>query len=299
MRHFDLHCDTLSRCAAEKASLVDNGFDISLEKGQIFDCWVQAFAAFINDDLRGAKAYHAFQAQAAVLQKAVEAGKAVSYDPDNLREGVCNAMLTVENGAALGGKLERIREFAEMGVRVFSLVWNGENELAGGVQSESGLTELGKAAVKELEKNRIIIDVSHLNTLGFWDLCEIAERPFLATHSNCFEICPHKRNLDDLQIREIIRRKGLIGINFYPIFINGESDASFQEIRRHIRHILSLGGEDVIAVGSDFDGAAMPSRLDGIGKIPGWQENLVKHFGPELADKIVFGNAQRFFKENR
>ena len=138
MRHFDLHCDTLSRCVAEKASLVDNGFDISLEKGQIFDCWVQAFAAFINDDLRGAKAYHAFQAQAAVLQKAVEAGKAVSYDPDNLREGVCNAMLTVENGAALGGKLERIREFAEMGVRVFSLVWNGENELAGGVQSESG-----------------------------------------------------------------------------------------------------------------------------------------------------------------
>lgn len=114
MRHFDLHCDTLSRCAAEKASLVDNGFDISLEKGQIFDCWVQAFAAFINDDLRGAKAYHAFQAQAAVLQKAIEAGKAVPYDPDNLREGVCNAMLTVENGAALGGKLERIREFAEM-----------------------------------------------------------------------------------------------------------------------------------------------------------------------------------------
>lgn len=109
--------------------------------------------------------------------------------------------------------------------------------------------------MKELEKNRIVIDVSHLNTLGFWDLCEIAERPFLATHSNCFEICPHKRNLDDLQIREIIRRKGLIGINFYPIFINGESDASFQEIRRHIRHILSLGGEDVIAVGSDFDGA--------------------------------------------
>ena len=153
--------------------------------------------------------------------------------------------------------------------------------------------------MKELEKNRIVIDVSHLNTLGFWDLCEIAERPFLATHSNCFEICPHKRKLDDLQIREIIRRKGLIGINFYPIFINGESDASFQEIRRHIRHILSLGGEDVIAVGSDFDGAAMPSRLDGIGKIPGWQENLVKHFGPELADKIVFGNAQRFFKENR
>ena len=185
-----------------------------------------------------------------------------------------------------------------MGVRVLSLVWNGENELAGGVQSEIGLTDMGKEAVRELERNRIIVDVSHLNTLGFWDLCEVAERPFIATHSNCFEICPHKRNLDDLQIQEIIHRKGLIGINFYPIFINGESDASFQEIRRHIRHILSLGGEDVLAVGSDFDGAAMPSRLDRIEKVPDWHQNLLKHFEPELVEKITFGNAQRFFTEN-
>lgn len=300
MGHFDLHCDTLSRCAAEKASLLSNNFDISVERGPLSDYWVQAFAVFINDDLRGARAYHAFQAQAEVLKKALESGgPIVSYDPDHLEKGVCNAMLTVENGAALGGKLERIREFAQLGVKVFSLVWNGENELAGGVQSELGLTPLGREAVKELEKNRIIIDVSHLNTLGFWDLCEIAERPFIATHSNCFEVCPHKRNLDDLQIQEIIRRKGLIGINFYPIFINGESDASFQEIRRHIRHILALGGEDVVAVGSDFDGAAMPSRLEHIERIPEWHENLRKHFGPELAEKIAFGNAQRFFRENR
>ncbi len=224
MKHFDLHCDTLSRCARNHALLAQNDGDISLERGNIFDCWVQAFACFIGDDDRGDAAYQDFLNQAAVLE------------------------LTVEYGAALGGKTERIAEFARMGVKIFSLVWNGENELAGGVQSEIGLTELGREAVKELEKNRIIIDVSHLNTLGFWDLCEIAERPFIASHSNCFEVCPHKRNLDDLQIQEIIRRKGLIGINFFPIFINGESDASFQEIRRHIRHILSLGGEDVLAV---------------------------------------------------
>lgn len=299
MRHFDLHCDTLSKCAAEKTPLMANDFDISVERGQIFDCWVQAFAAFIGDGHRGAKAYHDFRNQAEVLQRALESGgPIVPYDKDHLREGVCNAILSVENGAALGGKLERIEEFARMGVRIFSLVWNGENELAGGVQSEIGLTDLGKEAVRELERNRIIVDVSHLNTLGFWDLCEAAERPFIATHSNCFEICPHKRNLDDLQIQEIIRRKGLIGINFYPIFINGESDASFQEIRRHIRHILSLGGEDVLAVGSDFDGAAMPSQLDRIEKVPDWHQNLLKHFEPELVEKITFGNAQRFFEEN-
>jgi membrane dipeptidase len=126
----------------------------------------------------------------------------------------------------------------------------------------------------------------------------VAERPFIASHSNCFEICPHRRNLDDVQIAEIIRRKGLIGINFYPVFINGESDASFQELRQHIRHILALGGEDCIAVGSDFDGAAMPAKLPAVDRIPDWHQNLLKHFDREIVDKITYQNAQRFMQEN-
>ena len=299
MRHFDLHCDTLNRCLRGRRQLLHNDYDVSVERGLIFDQWVQVFAAFIHDDYRGARAYHHFLAQAEKLQQAIaESDDIVAYDKDHLQDRVCNAMLAVESGAALGGKLERIPEFAELGVKLFSLVWNGENELAGGVASEIGLTELGKQAVRELEKNRIIIDVSHLNRMGFWELCEVAERPFIASHSNSFEVCPHLRNLDDLQIEEIIRRKGLIGINFCPIFINGESDASFQEIRRHIRHVIALGGEDCIAVGSDFDGAAMPSRLSSIEKIPDWHQNLLKHFEPELVEKITFCNAQRFFSEN-
>lgn len=299
MRHFDLHCDTLNECRKLKASLVQNELNVSVERGMLFDQWVQTFAAFIHDDCRGVKAYRRFLAQVKVLQNAfAQSGKIVPYDPKNVQEGVCNAILSVENGAALGGKLERISEFRELGVRILSLTWNGENELAGGADSEIGLTALGKQAVKELEANRIVIDVSHMNNASFWELCEIADRPFIATHSNCFDICPHKRNLDDLQIQEIIRRGGLIGINFYPIFINGESDASFQELRGHIRHIVALGGEDVIAVGSDFDGAAALSRLNRIEKIPDWHQNLNKHFDAEFVDKITFKNAQRFFEEN-
>lgn len=299
MRHFDLHCDTLNRCLKGRQNLLQNDYDISVERGLVFDQWVQVFAAFIHDNYRGVKAYQRFKAQAERLQQAVaESENIVYYDPGAVQSGVCNAILAVENGAALGGKLERVEEFASLGVKIFSLVWNGENELAGGVASEIGLTDLGKKVVCELEKHRIIIDVSHLNRTGFWELCETTDAPFIATHSNCFEICPHQRNLDDLQIEEIIRRKGLIGINFYPIFINGESDASFQEIRRHIRHILALGGEDCIAVGSDFDGAAMPSRLTGIDKIPVWHENLLKHFDATLVEKITFQNAQNFFSRH-
>lgn len=298
MGHFDLHCDTLNRCLCEKESLLENGGAISVKRGLGLGAWIQAFAAFIDDEKRGEDAWRNFLDQAAVLQRAMaESDQIVPYDPANLQEGVCNAMLTVENGAALGGKLSRIEEMARMGVKIFSLVWNGENELAGGISSEIGLTDFGREAVKELERCGIVIDVSHLNTLGFWDLCEVAEKPFIASHSNCFEVCPHKRNLDDLQIQEIVRRKGLIGVNFFPVFINGESDASFQDIRAHIRRIIALGGEEVVAVGSDFDGAAMPTRLDRVEKIPDWHQNLYKHFEPAFVEKISFSNAQRFFAQ--
>ncbi|MEG2597580.1 MAG: membrane dipeptidase, partial [Oscillospiraceae bacterium] len=140
MRHFDLHCDTLARCQKEKSELLQNEFDISLERGQIFDEWVQVFAAFVHDDYRGVKAYRHFLSQVQLLKATIDQSeKIVSYDPKNVQKGVCNAILSVENGAALGGKLDRISEFAELGVRLFSLVWNGENELAGGVDSEMGL----------------------------------------------------------------------------------------------------------------------------------------------------------------
>ena len=299
MRHFDLHADTLSKCLQNRKSLIQNDFAISVQRGLIFDQWVQVFAAFVPDELHGSKGYHRFLSEAGQLQKAFEeSDQIVPYDKDNIRPGVCNAMLAVEGGSAMGGKPERIDEMYKMGVRMFSLCWNGETDLAGGTATEVGLTALGKETVKELEAHKIIIDVSHMNNYSFWDLCEVAERPFIASHSNCFELCPHRRNLDDVQLQEIIRRKGLIGINFYPVFINGESDASFQELRRHIRHIIALGGEDCIAVGSDFDGAAMPSRLPSIDRIPDWHENLRKHFAPEIVDKITFKNAQRFMQEN-
>ena len=299
MRHFDLHADTLSKCLKERKSLVHNDLAISVERGLVFDQWVQAFAVFVPDELRGSKGYHRFLSEAEVLTRAYEeSGKIVPYDPEHVKSGVCNAMLTVEGGAALGGKLERIDTLYEMGVRMMSLCWNGETDLAGGTATEAGLSALGKEAVKELEAHKIIIDVSHMNNYSFWDLCEVAERPFIASHSNCFELCPHRRNLDDLQLKEIIRRGGLIGINFYPVFVNGESDASFQEIRRHIRHIVALGGEDCIAVGSDFDGAAMPVKLPSVDRIPDWHQNLLKHFDPEFVDKITFLNAQRFMQRH-
>lgn len=98
--------------------------------------------------------------------------------------GKAAVILTVENGAALGGRLERIERLARDGVRMMTLTWNGENELGSGHETDRGLSSFGKAAVQELERQGILVDVSHLNDQGFEDLLDISEKPFVASHSN-------------------------------------------------------------------------------------------------------------------
>ena len=299
MGHFDLHCDTLRKCLANRESLMTNSYDVSVERGLFLSPWIQVFAASVPEELRGVKAYRHFLKQAEIFHNtAKENEKFCVFDPENIRTDACNGILAVANGTALGKKLERIQEFKELGVRLFALVWNGENDFGGGINSEAGLSKLGAEAARRLTEAGIAIDVSHMNGATFWDLCDATDAPLVASHSNCFSLCPHLRNLDDLQIQEIIRRKGLIGVNFYPVFVNGESDCSFQEIRQHIRKIVALGGEDCIAVGSDFDGAAMPANLNRIEKIASWHENLRKHFPEEFVEKITYKNALDFFCRN-
>jgi len=297
MGFFDLHCDTLRKCAAEKTSLLENSFAVSVKRGDKLSPWVQTFAATVYDEENTRASWQRFLGQRKVLEDAFnESDEIVPFDPNNIQEGKCNAMLAVANGALIGADLDKIGKLKELGVKIFALVHNGENRLGGGVYSESGLTSFGKKAALRLQKERIAIDVSHMNRATFWDLCSEVDGPLIATHSNCFDICANYRNLDDLQIKEIIARNGLIGINFYPIFINGESDATFQELRAHIRRIVALGGENNIAVGTDFDGAPMATRLNRIEKLPDWFENLNKHFAPDFVRKITFENALDFFK---
>ena len=109
------------------------------------------------------------------------------------------------------------------------------------------------------------IDVSHLSEKGFWDVCEHSNKPFIASHSNAKAICKNKRNLSDEQIREIIRLGGCIGINFYPVFLTDNTYCGVCDIIKHIEHILSLGGENNLGFGSDFDGIdILPDGISGV-----------------------------------
>ena len=142
--------------------------------------------------------------------------------------------------------------------------------------------------------------VFHLNDTGYADLFEIARRPFVATHSNARSICSHKRNLTDDMIREMVRRNCLIGLNYCKSFItDGGIGDSPDDLYRHIEHFFSLGAYENIALGSDFDGATLPTYLNTPAKAAALYEYfLEKGMSKELAEGIMFRNAEEFFRKN-
>ena len=214
--------------------------------------------------------------------------------------GKTAAFLTIENGSVLAGDLSRVHTLAEQGVRAITLTWNGENELGSGHTTDHGMSEFGKAAVREMEKENILVDVSHLNDPGFADLLEVATKPFVATHSNARAICAHKRNLTDVQIKEMVRRGCLIGLNYYgPFLRDGGAVRSLDDVYRHVAHFFDLGARKNLALGSDFDGAVLPPCLDSPEKAADFYEYLLSRgVSQQDADGIFFENARTFLRKN-
>ncbi|MEG2814510.1 MAG: membrane dipeptidase, partial [Oscillospiraceae bacterium] len=306
---FDLHCDTACEIEKNKKNLFENDLQISLYNSKGIKKYVQTFAFWIDDCYNNNEAYQNFLKQYDYLTNQMQkySEHICKYNLDNepkknteinffsktkkFQDNKCNVIFSIEGGRVLGGKIENISRIKAKGISLLTLVWNGDNELGSGIRgSDNPLSDFGKQCVTELENQNIIVDVSHLNKKGFYDVCEKATKPFVATHSNASEIFLHKRNLDDDQLKQIIDRKGLVGINFYPQFINGKTDCNFQEILRHIDHILVKGGENILAIGSDFDGAPMPFDINNINKIPNFYQAVMESFGKNLAEKIFFYN---------
>lgn len=188
------------------------------------------------------------------------------------RSGRLAVILSIENGIAIGDDLALLRTFHRLGVRFMGLTWNHRNRLgdgAGKFRGRRGLTQLGRDTIREMERLGMIVDVSHLNERTFWQVVEFAERPVVATHSNAFSVCPSPRNLKDLQIRAISEQGGFIGLNFCEGFLNDSGEATAADVIRHAIHIAEVGGIQVLAIGSDFDGIeTTPRGLEHIGKVP-------------------------------
>lgn len=305
---FDLHCDTLTRNCyppyEKEAGTLDNpNFHLALSKMPAGTKWVQCFAIFIPDDVRGGDAITFFDRHAASFRRQIEAHQdraaacgTVSEIEEALKAGKCAALLTVEGGAALAGRLERVKTLYEAGVRMMTLTWNGPNELASGHDTGNGFSSFGREAVAEMERTGMLVDISHLNDRGVGELFGFAQKPFVASHSNARAVCGHWRNLPDDFIGEMVKRECLIGLTYDKGFLSNENRGNLDDLYRHVCYFLELGAERCVALGSDYDGAGFHPVLDSVEKSLLIGDYLTAHgVSREIADGIMFDNAWRFF----
>ena len=310
MSLFDLHCDTLTRnlyppCEHETEVLDNPRFDISLSKIPSNVKWVQCFAIFIPDEIRGNDATAFFDRTASVFYQQAEAHRdrlaacRNFSDMENaVNAGKCAAVLTVEGGAALAGRLEQVGYLHSRGVRMMTLTWNGPNELASGHDTPNGFTPFGREAVAEMERRNILVDVSHLNDRSFEELLGFAEKPFVASHSNARAVCSHWRNLPDAFIKEMVSRECLIGLNYCREFLSNSNRGSLDDLYRHACHFLDLGAEHCLALGSDYDGAVFHPDLNSVEKSLRIYDYFTSHsISPQTAEDIAFNNAWQFFRK--
>lgn len=308
MQYFDLHCDTMTECFLHDKPLAENDLHVNLQKAGRLENYVQCYAVWIPDDLRGGAAFRRFCQIADRFDQEVSrnaSSLALCRRKGDLAEAQAGdkhgAILTVENGAALGGDLGNILALRDHGVKMCTLTWNGGNELGRGVRAKGtgGLSDFGRRAVAGFEEAGILVDISHASPELFYDVAELAAKPLVASHSNAKAVCGHPRNLTDGQFRVVKDSGGLVGLNFYKAFLRDQPErASMEDVLRHADHFLALGGEDVLAMGGDWDGASLPPDMaEGLGAIPALYELFLRYNYPEaLVEKIFYGNAARFFQ---
>lgn len=168
---------------------------------------------------------------------------------------------------------------------------------------EGGLTEKGREMVAEMEGLGMIPDVSHLSDAGFYDVLEVTRKPFVASHSNAREVCPNVRNMTDDMIRKLAGRGGVMGLNFCADFLEekpiGERNpGTIEAVVRHARHIASVGGIEVLGLGSDFDGIDLHEELPGAQSMERLWDGLHKAgFTQDALDRIFYGNVLRVYRE--
>lgn len=302
----DMHCDTLSFLETQQAgSLRENGGQLDLMRMRESGYLLQNFAIYV--DMRehpdawdwAMRLAERFRAEMEKNRDLVRQVRCWDDIRRNRGEGILCAMLTVEEGGICGGKLEKLRKLYDLGVRMMTLTWNYQNELAGPAsppegtvcQEPLGLTEKGRAFAAEMESLGMILDVSHLSDEGFWNVVQLTKKPFVASHSNSRALCGHRRNLTDEMIRAVGERGGVIGLNFYEKFIREGQEDLLKGLTEHARRITDLGGMEVLGLGSDFDG--IPAN----GDLPG-AESLGLLWDALRRGGFTEGQLDKIFSEN-
>lgn len=312
----DLHCDTLMEVYLKGRTLENAPGHINLEKLRAGGSYVQCFAVFIPTHdcaqrygvTESAYDYFnhcadAFDGQMALFRDIIRPVRSLADIENNKQDGKLSAMLTIEDGVAVDGKLERLQAFYDRGVRMIALTWNYENSIGYPNSSDPAqhmlpLKPFGREVIAKMDELGMIVDVSHLSEGGFWDVVKHGKKPFIASHSCARALSDHRRNLTDEQLRALGEKGGVCGVNFCDCFLRLDSKmTTVEDIVRHAVHIADKAGIEAVAMGSDFDGIGDNLEFKDFSGFPQIVDALAKQFSSADVDKICRGNALRVFKD--
>ena len=295
----DAHCDTPFELWEKGRQLRSNDLHCDLRRGRTLPGWAQFFAfcpaASARTDQMSME--QIFLAAYQDFSRQLEENELpVCTDPAQLRQSLTQygvaAMLSLEGGEGIGcdpGKLELLRQ---MGFTMAAPTWNLENSLAGSHKTGQRLSARGREFIRNAQKLGIVVDVSHCSDAAFWDICELAQQPIVASHSNSRAMCGNSRNLTDEMYRALCDLGGVAGLNFYVPFLH-EKHADLETVWRHLDHFLQLAGSDChVGLGVDLDGCdQLPTGFTGLDCYPRLAEFL-------MARGLSEQTLRRIFHEN-
>ena len=307
----DFHCDTASEIL-DGRTLYDNNGMLSIKKMQEGGVECQFFAMYVKmSDFSTVtdgynqlyKIYNNFIKELGENEKHIALAHNAKEIASVRGEGKIAALLTIEEGAIIDNKLERLDEFHKMGVRLITISWNFENCIGFPHSAEpelmnKGLKPFGKDVVTRMQELGMIVDVSHLSDGGFWDVVKLSKKPFVASHSNSRSLCGHTRNLTDEMIKALADSGGVTGVNFVCKFLSTDEEGTISQMVDHVKHIHKVGGIDVLALGSDFDGTVKPSELMNCSNYQKLTEAISRAgYSDDEIEKICWKNAMRVVEQ--
>ena len=304
----DLHCDTIMQLLdhPDSGDLYRNTWKIDIEKLQKAHSKVQDFALFINlgdtNDPYGRYEEMRNLCTTQIHLYGEHIQHVLSYqDVESVyKSGKIGALMSIEEGGVLGGDLDKLKQAYQDGVRLITLTWNYPNGLGEphcGEQHKK-LTPKGIEFVEAMQDLGIIVDCSHLNDAGTEQLGDILDVPFVASHSNAREVTAHTRNLPDNLIKLIANKGGVIGLNFAQSFLGTSPVSRIEDIVKHGLYLINKGGQDVVALGTDFDGIKPNTEIKDASEMYRLYDAFKEAgLSVEQCEKLFWKNADRLLKE--
>lgn len=304
----DGHSDFIEKSLDKKIHIDSNNLMFNLDDAYRFRPYIEFAAIFIHTKYLNGSAdigykrvismIDNFEKEYLLFKDKYNLKKITNYNSLNkvMLENKIGLVLTIENLGFIGDEILKINELYDRGVRIMSLTWNDKNTLGCGarVNIDTGLTKFGKKCISKMNNLNLILDTSHLSKNSFKDAMYCEVKNVVATHSCVRKICENLRNLEDIEIKYIASKGGVIGINLYKEFLTQKNYATIDDVIDHITYISNLVGVNHVGLGSDFDGIEiddLPIGIKGVGDLDNLIDRMItRGFSNYEIKKIMGGN---------